>query len=275
MDGKVGTRGSWNQIISENCILIAQRAIFGSFYGLIVILTLSADSWGKQLTVDFFPGNRGSHVGCMCIAHMLSMMLVAMISLELLLCIYYTMHILCTWCACILLFFHDSLDSLVLLRHLRSRETKGRRSLVWFWSGAIRESPSATSNLSITRESNDDSTHQATHHRNFQATSQRHEVYNNHRRRSHAFGRRVCLLGRGGKDRRRDCGATRHSEWKDGEYLFCTGFNFGYSNAGLFSILNADIQPGVRVEWSRVYVFDLPDWLDSCCDADVSFCLLF
>ena len=117
------------------------------------------------------------------------------------------------------------------------------------------------SNLSIKRESNDDSTHQASHHRNFQATSQRHEVYNNHRRRSHAFGRRVYLLCRGGKDRRRDCGATRHSEWKDGEYLFCTGFNFGYSNAGLFSILNAivDIQPGVRVEWSRVYVFDLPD----------------
>ena len=159
----------------------------------------------------------------------------------------------------------------------RSRETKGGRSLVWFWSGAIRESPSATSNLSITRESNDDSTHQASHHRNFQATSQRHEVYNNHRRRSHAFGRRVCLLGRGGKDRRRDCGAARQSEWKDGECFFCTGFNFGYINAGLFSILNAivDIQPGVRVEWSRVYVFDFPDWLDSCCDADVSFCLLF
>ena len=60
----------------------------GSFYGWIVILTLSADSWGKQPGVDFFAENRGSHVGCMCIAHMLSMMLVAMISLELL-CIYY------------------------------------------------------------------------------------------------------------------------------------------------------------------------------------------
>ena len=90
-----------------------------------LVLTLSADSWGKQLTVDFFPENRWSHVGCMCIAHMLSMMLVAMISLELLLCIYYTMHILCTWCACILLFFHDSLDSLVLLRYRGQGKQRG------------------------------------------------------------------------------------------------------------------------------------------------------
>ena len=131
------------------------------------------------------------------------------------------------------------------------RGKKRGRPLVSFWSGAIRESPSATSNLSITRESNDDSTHQASHHRNFQATSQRHEVYNNHRRRSHAFGRRVCLLCRGGKGcraRRRDCGAARQSESKNGE-----GREFNFEPDWFFYIL----MPVHILSEMRSWIFNL------------------
>ena len=44
--------------------LLPKEGFLGSFYGWIVILTLSADRWGKQPAVGFFAENRGSHVGC-------------------------------------------------------------------------------------------------------------------------------------------------------------------------------------------------------------------